>query len=71
LELGASIQVQCRLTVFCSETRPNAKPENVMPHPKRRHDRHKPTEKLKTKSQRLAKLKELFSLPQADPKQHI
>lgn len=25
----ASIQVQCKLTVLCSETRPNAKPENV------------------------------------------
>ncbi|HHM0730666.1 TPA: hypothetical protein ACRFJD_003725, partial [Elizabethkingia anophelis] len=30
LELCASIQVQCRLTVLCSETRPNAKPENVI-----------------------------------------
>lgn len=30
LELCASIQVQCRLTVLCSETRPNAKPENVV-----------------------------------------
>jgi hypothetical protein len=27
--------------------------------------------KKKTKCQRFAKLKELFSLPQADPKQHI
>jgi hypothetical protein len=31
LELCASIQVQCWLTVLCSETRPNAKPENVNP----------------------------------------
>ena len=29
-ELCASIQVQCRLTVLCSETRPNAKPETVI-----------------------------------------
>jgi hypothetical protein len=29
LELCAPIQVQCRLTVWCSETRPHAKPENV------------------------------------------
>ena len=29
LELCAPIQVQCWLTVSCSETRPNAKPENV------------------------------------------
>jgi hypothetical protein len=29
LELCASIQVQCWLTVLCSETRPNAKPETV------------------------------------------
>jgi hypothetical protein len=32
LELCASIQVQCWLTVLCSETRPNAKPETVMAH---------------------------------------
>jgi hypothetical protein len=32
LELCASIQVQCWLTVLCSETRPNANPETVMPH---------------------------------------
>jgi len=32
LELCTSIQVQCRLTVLCSETRPNAKPENVVRH---------------------------------------
>jgi hypothetical protein len=30
LEFCASIQVQCWLTVLCSETRPNAKPENVV-----------------------------------------
>jgi hypothetical protein len=30
LELCASIQVRCWLTVLCSETRPNAKPENVV-----------------------------------------
>jgi hypothetical protein len=30
LELCASIQVQCWLTVLCSETRPNAKPETVV-----------------------------------------
>lgn len=29
LELCAFIQVQCLLTVLCSETRPNAKPEIV------------------------------------------
>jgi hypothetical protein len=29
LEALASIQVQCLLTVLCSETRPNAKPETV------------------------------------------
>lgn len=28
LELCASIEVQYRLTVLCSETHPNAKPEN-------------------------------------------
>jgi hypothetical protein len=30
LELCASIQVQCRLTVLCSVIRPNAKPENIV-----------------------------------------
>jgi hypothetical protein len=30
MELCASIQVQCWLTVLYSETRPNAKPENVL-----------------------------------------
>ncbi len=30
LELCASIQIQCWLTVLCSETRPNAKPQNVI-----------------------------------------
>jgi hypothetical protein len=35
LELCASIQVQYRLTVLCSETRPNAKPETVTSNPKR------------------------------------
>jgi len=29
LELYASIQVRCWLTVLCSETRPNAKAENA------------------------------------------
>jgi quercetin dioxygenase-like cupin family protein len=32
LELHASIQVQCWLTVLCPETCPNAKPENVVRH---------------------------------------
>jgi hypothetical protein len=30
LEFCASIQVQCRLTILGSETRPKAKPENIM-----------------------------------------
>jgi len=30
LELCVSYQVQCWLTVLCSETRPNAKPRTVM-----------------------------------------
>jgi hypothetical protein len=39
LELCASIQVQCWLTVLCSETRPNAKPETVSPNAKRQMTR--------------------------------
>lgn len=35
MKLGASIQVQRRLTVLCFEIRPNAKPENVSGHAKR------------------------------------
>jgi hypothetical protein len=32
LEFCASIQDQCWLTVLCSETRPNAKPQNIVHH---------------------------------------
>ena len=42
LELCASIQVQCRLTVLCSETRPNAKPENVSGNAKPKQGTMKP-----------------------------
>ena len=48
LELCASIQVQCWLTVLCSETRTNAKPENVVAH-LRRHKLETITEKLDKK----------------------
>jgi len=37
----ASIQVQCRLTVLCSEARPNAKPKTVSSQFRERHQNNK------------------------------
>jgi hypothetical protein len=66
LEICASIQVQCWLTVLCSETRPNAKPEKVTDPAKRRQCNNKTTGKMNRNANASAKSKELQPDTQPD-----